>query len=227
MSYVLTFLEGIVTFISPCLLPLLPVYIAYVAGGTRPEEGRGVARVLVGAVCFVLGFATLFSLMGAFAGTLGSLLLRYRTMLDLVCGAVLVVLGLGYLGVVHISLFDQTRQARAVPVRGPVQSFVFGVTFALCWTPCVGTFLASALSLAASSGSTLAGVGLLLSFSAGLGLPFVISAVLVDQLEGAFTWVKQHYETINKACGVLLVVSGVLVATGLMGSWMTSAVLPQ
>lgn len=222
MSYVLTFLEGIVTFISPCLLPLLPVYLAYVAGGARPEEEGGVTKTLVGALCFVLGFATLFALMGAFAGTLGSVLLRYRTALDIACGAVLVVLGLGYLGVVHISLFDQTRQAGAVPARGPLQSFLFGVTFALCWTPCVGTFLASALSLAASSASTLAGVGLLLSFSAGLGLPFVISAVLIDQLEGAFAWVKQYYETINKVCGVLLVASGVLVATGLLGSWMVS-----
>ena len=220
MGYLAAFLEGIVTFISPCLLPLLPVYLAFFAGGEGGATGGSTARTVRSALCFVLGFAVPFTLMGAFAGTMGSLLLRYQRVLEVLCGCVVVVLGLNYLGVLHIGLFEQASGMRASKRRGPLGALLLGMTFAVGWTPCVGTFLASALSLAATSGSTMAGVAMLLCFSLGLGVPFVLSAVLIDQLEGTISWIKAHYELVNRICGILLVAVGVLMATGLFGAWM-------
>ena len=220
MGYLAAFLEGIVTFISPCLLPLLPVYLAFFAGGEDGGAEGSTARTVRAALCFVLGFAVPFTLMGAFAGTMGSLLLRYQRVLEVLCGCVVVTLGLGYLGVLHIGLFERASGMRASKRRGPLGALLLGMTFAVGWTPCVGTFLASALSLAATSGSTMAGVAMLLCFSLGLGVPFVLSAVLIDQLEGTISWIKAHYELVNRICGILLVVLGVLMATGLFGAWM-------
>ena len=220
MGYLAAFLEGIVTFISPCLLPLLPVYLAFFAGGEGHEAGGSTARTVRSALFFVLGFAVPFTILGAFAGTMGSLLLRYQRVLEVVCGCLVVVLGLNYLGVLRIGLFERAAGARGGQRRGPLGALILGMTFAIGWTPCVGTFLASALSLAATSGSTMVGIAMLLCFSAGLGVPFVLSAVLVDQLEGTITWIKAHYELVNRVCGLLLVVMGVLMAAGLFGTWM-------
>lgn len=222
MGYLAAFLEGIVTFVSPCLLPLLPVYLAFFAGGaTQDETGDRTLHTVMTALCFVVGFTIPFTLLGAFAGTLGSLLVRYQRVLDIVCGCVVIVLGLNYLGVLRIDLLSRSVQLqRNAQRRGPLGALLLGMTFAVGWTPCVGTFLASALSLAASTGSAAAGVGMLLCFSLGMGVPFVLSAVLVEQLEGAFTWVKANYDLVNRVCGALLVVVGALMATGLLGTWM-------
>ena len=220
MGYLAAFLEGIVTFISPCLLPLLPVYLAFFAGGESGATGASTARAVRSALCFVLGFAVPFTLMGAFAGTLGSLLLRHQRLLEVLCGCLVVTLGLGYLGVLPIGLLERATGVRGGRRRGPLGALLLGVTFAVGWTPCVGTFLASALSLAATSGSAAVGVAMLLCFSLGLGVPFVLSAVLVDQLEGAISWIKAHYELVNRACGLLLVAVGALMAAGLFGTWM-------
>lgn len=221
MEYLAAFLEGIVTFISPCLLPLLPVYLAFFAGGGSQDASDRTLRTVLTALCFVLGFAIPFTLFGAFAGTLGSLFVRYQRALDVVCGCVVMVLGLNYLGILHIDLLSRSVQMRRDDQRrGPLGALLLGMTFAVGWTPCVGTFLASALSLAASTGSAATGVVMLLCFSAGMGVPFVLSAVLVDQLESAFAWVKAHYDLVNRVCGILLVAMGVLMATGQFGTWM-------
>lgn len=221
MDYLLTFLEGIVTFASPCLLPLLPVYLAYFAGGVQEDAVGDTRRVVVCSLGFVLGFSMVFVALGAFAGALGSLLVRYGRVTDVVCGAVLVVLGLNYAGVLCVPLLDRTLRPNATMVpRGFGSSVLLGLVFAIGWSPCVGTFLASALSLAASSASMVSGVTLLLCYSVGLGVPFVLSAVLLNRLEAAFDWTKRHYGVINRVCGVLLVVMGVLMATGLLGSWL-------
>mgnify|MGYP002862804784 CR=1 FL=1 len=173
------------------------------------------------ALGFIAGFTLLFTLMGAFAGAVGSLLLRYQRVLDIVCGLVVIVLGLNYLGVLRIPALQRTFKLDiGIVPRGFVSSFLFGMVFAIGWTPCVGAFLASALSLAASSGQTLTGVALLLCYSLGLGVPFFIAAILIDQLEGAFSWVKAHYNIIDKICGGLLVLVGILMATGTMGIWL-------
>ena len=227
MDYLVTFLEGIVTFVSPCLLPMLPVYLAYVAGGVGAagsadgDAHRGTWRAIVGALCFVAGFAAVFTVLGAFAGTLGGLLVSNQRAIDVVCGLVVIVLGLNYLGIIRVPLLDRTlKPGAAARPAGLLGSFVFGVVFALGWTPCVGTFLASALSLAATSGSTLRGVTLLLAYSAGLGLPFVLCAVLMEQLGSALAWAREHARQIEVASGVLLVVVGLLMAAGVFGAWL-------
>ena len=227
MDFVLTFLEGIITFVSPCLLPLLPLYVAYFAGGSVAAAGRGseadasrprVPQTLASAIGFVLGFGAVFTLMGAFAATIGSMLIAHRRVIDVCCGLLISLMGANYLGVLHIGLLNRSvRVSTSVRPRGFVTSLVFGVVFALGWTPCVGAFLSSALSLAVTSGSTVRGVALLACYSLGLGLPFVVSAILLDQLEGAFTWIKRHYDIVNRVCGMLLVAMGVLLATGHLG----------
>ena len=220
MNYLVTFLEGIVTFISPCLLPMLPLYVAYFAGNAAGAGAR-TRRTVVCALGFIVGFTLLFTLLGAFAGTLGSLLLQWQTALDIACGLVVIALGLNYLGVLRIPALERTFKPHAdVIPRGFASSLAFGMVFAIGWTPCVGAFLGSALSLAASSGDATTGVALLLCYSLGLGLPFFIAAILIDQLEGTFAWVKAHYRIIDRACGALLVIIGTLMATGLFGSWL-------
>lgn len=215
MDFLLTFLEGIITFVSPCLLPLLPVYLAYFAGGDAAKAS--LRQTVCSALCFVAGFTLVYALLGAGAGVVGMVLVRHREAFNVACGAVLVLLGLNYLGVLRIPVLERTwRKRSATQERGYAGSLLFGVVFAIGWSPCVGTFLASALSLAASSASAGRGMALLLCFSAGLGVPFVLSAALINQLQGAFGWVKRHYEVINRVCGGLLVVEGLLMAVGLL-----------
>lgn len=229
MNYLITFLEGVITFVSPCLLPMLPIYVAYFAGGSRgAEQGQSrsqasgqLRHTLVCAVGFIVGFTVVFTLMGALAGTAGRLLLDHQGVLNAVCGIIVIALGLNYLGVLRIPLLQRTLKPKAdVMPRNFGTSLLFGMVFAIGWTPCVGAFLGSALSLAASSAQTATGVALLLCYSLGLGLPFAIAAVLIDRLEGAFAWVKAHYDIINMVSGVVLVLVGILMASGMLGMWL-------
>ena len=212
MQYLISFLEGIVTFISPCLLPMLPIYISYFAGGSE----RSTARTLTCASGFVLGFTAVFVAMGALAGTLGSFLIRYQTLVNIVLGGIVILFGLNYLGVLNLNLFKGMRGDVKTGDMNFLSAFVFGVVFSVGWTPCVGVFLGSALMLASQQGSALVGTMMLLSYSLGLGVPFLVSAVLIDQLKGAFTFIKRNYAVVNKVCGSLLVAVGVLMATGLL-----------
>lgn len=212
MEYLISFLEGVVTFISPCLLPMLPIYISYFAGG----GGRSTARTLKCAAGFVLGFTLVFMAMGALAGTFGSFLTKYQTGVNLVCGLLVILFGLNYLGVLKLELFGGMKTVTKTDNMNFSSALVFGIIFSVGWTPCVGTFLGSALMLAGQQGSALVGMGMLLCYSLGLGVPFLISAVLIDQLKSAFSFIKQNYEIINKICGGLLILVGVLMATGLL-----------
>lgn len=206
---------------SPCLLPMLPLYLAYFAGGAEPGSPNQTRKTLVCAFGFVLGFGLLFTVLGAFAGSVGSLLLQHQRLLDVACGLLMVVLGLNYLGVLSIPVLQRTwHPSSTVVPRSFASSVLFGLVFAIGWSPCVGTFLASALSLAASSANMATGIGLLLCYSVGLGVPFVLSALLINQLEGAFTWIKRHYNVVNKVSGALLVVVGLFMATGVMNVWL-------
>ncbi len=210
MEYLISFLEGVITFISPCLLPMLPIYISYFAGGGE----RSVGKTLKGALGFVLGFTAVFVAMGALAGTIGSLLSKYQTLVNILCGAVVVIFGLNYLGVLKFNLFRGRGHDLDADDLGFFSAFLFGVVFSIGWTPCVGAFLGSALMLASQQGSMIQGILMLLCYSAGMGVPFLLSAVLIDQLKGAFNWVKAHYDVINKVCGVLLILVGIAMATG-------------
>ena len=216
MQYLISFLEGIITFLSPCLLPMLPIYISYFAGGGE----RSTQKTLTGVLGFVLGFTLVFTAMGALAGTLGSFLTRYQTWVNLVCGAVVILFGLNYMGVLRLNLFQGGSRGGVRENMGFFSAFLFGVIFSVGWTPCVGVFLGSALMLASQQGHVLEGMTMLLCYSLGLGVPFLLSAVLIDRLKSAFNWVKTHYKIINTVAGAFLVVVGVLMATGLLGRYL-------
>ena len=213
MQYLISFLEGIITFISPCLLPMLPIYISYFAGGGERTTGK----TLKNAFGFVLGFSVVFVALGALAGTLGSFLTRYQTWVNLIGGGIVILFGLNYMGVLNLNLFRGTRGSLQSKEMGFFSAALFGIVFSLGWTPCVGAFLGSALMLASQQGHVLEGMGMLLCYSLGLGIPFLMSAVLIDKLRGAFNWIKAHYDVVNKVCGGALVLVGVLMATGTLG----------
>lgn len=220
MQYVISFLEGIITFVSPCLLPLLPVYISYFAGGQA--EVRDKRKTLVNALGFVSGFTLVFVLLGAFAGSLGFLLRQHMTLVNLLTGLVVIIFGLNFLGVLNIGVLNAARRGSAsVNDLGFFSSALFGVVFSIGWTPCVGAFLGSALLLASQQGSPLQGVMMLLTYSLGLGIPFVVSALLIEQLKGTFDWIKKHYRIINQVSGGLLVVLGLLMMSGYMGYFLS------
>ena len=213
MQYLISFLEGIITFISPCLLPMLPIYISYFVGGGE----RSTRKTLAGAFGFVAGFTVVFMAMGALAGTVGSFLKEYQTAVNVISGLVVIFFGLNFLGVFKLNIFKGSKLSVDTGNMGFFSALLFGVIFSLGWTPCVGAFLGSALMLASQQGHVVEGMMMLLAYSLGLGIPFLLSAVLIDYLKSAFNWIKQHYEIINKISGSLLILIGVLMAAGTLG----------
>ncbi|MBR4040355.1 MAG: redoxin domain-containing protein [Clostridia bacterium] len=224
-----TLIEGLITFISPCVLPMIPVYVLYFAGS---GEGKQTKKTIARALCFVAGFTALFVLLGVFAGTLGALLVRYQREVNLICGMLMILLGLHYAGVLHITLLDKTvKPGVQVQQKGYVSCALLGAVFAVGWTPCTGPLLGSAMMLAASKGSVIAGALLLACYSLGMGIPFVLCAVLIDRLKGAFAAIKRHYKAVNRVCGVFLVLVGLAMMTGLYSRFalmlQSSASAPQ
>jgi len=212
MHFLILFLEGILTFVSPCLLPLLPLYVSYFAAG-EPDK----RRTLANAIGFVCGFTLVFVALGAFAGTLGALLAERAAAVNIVAGLVVIVLGLNFMGLINIRFLNGAARISA-NVKGLTffSSALFGIVFSVGWTPCVSAFLGSALMKASMQGGALNGVLMLLVYSLGLGIPFVASAVLLDRLKGAFDFIKRNYRIISIASGALLVAMGILMATGLI-----------
>ena len=206
MNILQTFIEGVISFVSPCMLPLLPVYVTYFAAG---EAGRG--TVLARAFAFMVGFTTVFVALGVFAGSLGAALAAHRTAVNVVCGVLVIVFGLGYLGLFRLP-FTGMKSGRTP--TSVISAFLFGLIYSVSLTPCVGAFLGAALMLAASEGGALQGAVLLLSCSLGLGVPFVVSAVLLGRFRAAFGFIKSRYNIINPICGALLL---------LFGAWMIAS----
>lgn len=213
MQYLISFLEGIITFISPCLLPMLPIYISYFAGGGE----RSTRKTLAGAGGFVLGFTLVFVSMGALAGTLGSFLKEYQTAVNIISGLVVVFFGLNFMGLINLNIFKGAGYRMENQTPGFFSTLIFGIIFSLGWTPCVGAFLGSALILASQQGHVVEGMLMLLAYSLGLGIPFIFSAILIDKLKSTFNWIKSHYQLVNMVCGALLILIGILMATGTMG----------
>lgn len=216
MQYFISFLEGIITFISPCLLPMIPIYISYFAGGGERET----KKTLKCALGFVLGFTLVFVALGALAGTVGSFLLQYQTLVNVISGLVVIIFGLNFLGVFHLNLFRGNQNHFQAKDLGFFSAMVFGLVFSIGWTPCVGTFLGSALLLASQQGHVLTGTLMLLAYSVGLGIPFIMSAILIDKLKMAFDFIKKHYDIVNKVSGGFLVLIGALMMTGMLGRWL-------
>ena len=213
MQYLISFLEGIITFISPCLLPMLPIYVSYFAGGGE----RSTKKALLGAAGFVTGFTLVFVTMGALAGTLGSFLRTHQTAVNVISGLIVIFFGLSYLGVFKLTLFRGSNRSMSTGVQGFFPCILFGMVFSIGWTPCVGAFLGSALMLASQQGQVLTGILMLLAYSLGLGIPFLLSAILIDRLKSTFHFIKQNYRIINLICGSFLILVGILMATGTIG----------
>ncbi len=218
MQYFITFLEGMITFISPCLLPMLPIYISYFAGG---DANTGSKKTLRNALGFISGFTLVFVVLGAFAGVLGGLLLQHQTLLNIITGIIVILFGLNFIGVFKINFFSRNHGLKnAYQGNGFLGAMVLGIVFSIGWTPCVGAFLGSALMLASQQGSAVQGILLLLCYSLGLGIPFLISAILIGRLKNTIGFIKKHYNIINFICGLFLIIIGLLMMTGLMGQFL-------
>ena len=209
MDYIITFLEGVISFISPCTLPLLPVYITYLTGGSEKKSNK-ITRPLG----FVLGFTGIFCLLGLFAGAVSSLLIKHQTVVNIVSGIIVIIFGLSYLDIIHLKIFKGME--KKTKVNSFFSALLFGIIYSVSLTPCVGAFLGSAIMLAANSGTALKGTLLLLVYSLGMGIPFLLSAILIEKLTSAFDKIKKHYRQINFVCGIFLIVVGLLMSLGLM-----------
>lgn len=209
MLYFITFLEGFITFTSPCLLPMLPIYFSYFAGNGE----RNIKKVIKNALGFILGFTTVFIAMGALAGLIGEFLAKYDTLIDILTGLIVIVFGLSYIGLFELSIFKGIKSGNTNNL-GFFSSMLFGIVFSIGWTPCIGACLGTALSHAANRGTMLEGILLLLAYSLGLAIPLLISAILIDRLKGAFNFIKRNYKIINTISGILLIILGILMATG-------------
>ena len=220
VSILAALFAGLISFLSPCVLPLVPPYLAFLAGSSlerlaEAEPAPVVRRdVIVAALLFVAGFSTIFVALGAGASVIGSMLRFYSHELSIVAGIVIIVMGLHFLGITPIAFLY--RQAR-IDVQKPVGlwgAYVMGLAFALGWTPCIGPILAAILSMAAAEATVARGAGLLAVYSAGLGIPFLAAAFMIEQFSSLFARLKRHLASVERAMGVLMVITGVGFLTG-------------
>jgi len=209
----LAFAAGLLSFVSPCVLPLLPVYLSFISGVGVEDLGRNRRRLLGTSLLFVAGFTVVFMVMGAGAGGVGRLLIQYRDVLMIAAGAFIVFSGLVVAGLIKLP----EPMLKVAPKRaGAGGAFLTGAALAIGWTPCVGYVLGAILSMAATSHSAVSGSLLLLVYSIGLGVPFVLAALAFDWVSARLGWVKRHYRGIQVTAGVVLVVFGVLMMLGVL-----------
>jgi len=211
---------GLVSFLSPCVLHLVPPYLVYLTGATIEQVGgdetvaSSKRAVLLSALMFVLGFSTVFVALGASASVIGGLIRAWSAELSIIAGIAIIAMGLHFLGLTRIGLL--MREGR-LPIPKPVGlwgAYVMGLAFAFGWTPCIGPILAAILSVAAAEATLERGAALLAVYSAGLGIPFLIAALLLEQFSSLFGRMKKHLVRVEHAMGVLLVVTGVAFLTG-------------
>ncbi len=223
VTYGGAFLAGLISFVSPCVLPIVPPYLAYLAGLTFDElqnEARSAdstRRLILAAVGFVLGFTTVFVALGATASVIGQSIAHYFDILSIIAGAIIIVMGLHFLGVFRIALFY--REARVQVNRKPtgvLSAYVMGLAFAFGWTPCVGPVLAAILFVAGAEATAGRGAVLLAVYSLGIGLPFLLAAVFATHFLGWAARIKRHMHKIEMAMGGILVLTGILFMTGQM-----------
>lgn len=213
-------IAGLVSFLSPCVLPLVPPYLIYLTGATiehveSDEEASTSKRaIMMAAVLFVLGFSTVFVALGASASLVGGLIRAWSAELSILAGIVIIIMGLHFLGLTRIGLL--MREGR-LPIPKPVGlwgAYVMGLAFAFGWTPCIGPILAAILSIAAAEATVTKGAGLLAVYSAGLGIPFLIAALMIEQFSKLFARMKGHLANVERAMGVLMVITGIGFLTG-------------
>ena len=268
MDYLLTFLEGLASFISPCMLPMIPLYLSYFAGedeideqepqtspvgdktespaettlqtATEETETSGNEKksegtknpvvsertdankkasnkkhlVAVRSLFFVIGFTLMFVVFGGLAGLISGYINKHKTIINIVAGAIVIFFGLSYIGLFGLPFFKGLK--KSYKVDGVWSAFLFGIVFAVGVGPCTGAFLGSALALASTSGTAAKGLLLLLFYSMGIGIPFIITAVLTDKTKKLFGFIKRHFKAVKIVSGSLLVVMGILMAAGVM-----------
>jgi cytochrome c-type biogenesis protein len=207
-------IAGLVSFFSPCLLPLLPGYLSYVSGLSGADlQARHRGRVLAGATLFVLGFSAVFVSYGALFGAVGFRLLEYQNTVNLVLGVVTILMGVVFMG--FIPFAQREVRIHAIPKVGVAAAPALGVMFGVGWTPCLGPTLAVVLSLSTTAADAGRGSLLTVFYCAGLGLPFIAAAVAYRRMLGTFTWVRNHAQLISRTGGLLMIAVGVLLVTGL------------
>lgn len=224
VTYIGAVFAGLISFLSPCVLPLVPPYLCYLGGTTFDEltAGKETARdvyldVVTSAVMFVLGFTTVFVALGATATAVGQLMANNLELLAKIAGGVIIVLGLHFLGLFRIPLLHrEARYHSEVRPAGLVGAYVIGLAFAFGWTPCIGPVLAAILFIAASEETVLRGVSLLFVYSLGLGIPFIAAALAIRPFLGFLQRFRRHLGAIEKVMGGLLVVTGIMFITGTM-----------
>lgn len=217
LPFIASFLAGIMTFISPCILPLIPAYITFISGVSLDELKSGTKSpqsTFLNAVLFVLGFSLVFIILGASATYLGNLLLEKKDIIRWVGGIIIIIFGFHILGITRIKFLYKEKkiQLKKVPL-GYFGSFLVGLTFAIAWTPCVGPILSSILIVASAQETVSKGVLLLLVYSAGLGIPFLITALFINWALQLFTKIKKFYKFIEIFSGIILIIIGVLMIT--------------
>jgi len=213
-------IAGLVSFLSPCVLPLVPPYLIYLTGATiehvanEETESSSKRAVMISALLFVLGFSTVFVALGASASLVGSLIREWSAQLAIIAGIVIIVMGLHFLGLTRIGLLMREGRLSIPKPVGLWGAYVMGLAFAFGWTPCIGPILAAILSIAASEATVAKGAGLLAVYSAGLGIPFLIAAFMVEQFSSLFSRMKRHLATVERAMGVLMIITGIGFLTG-------------
>src|ERR1700722_19612787 len=217
-------LAGLISFLSPCVLPLVPPYLIYLTGATIEHvandetEQTSKRAVMISAVMFVLGFSTVFVALGASASFIGSLIRAWSAQLSIVAGIVIILMGLHFLGLTRIASWMREGRLTAPKPVGLWGAYVMGLAFAFGWTPCIGPILAAILSVAAAEATVTKGAGLLAVYSAGLGIPFLIAAFLVEQFSSLFARMKRHLANVERAMGVLMILTGIGFLTGAVSS---------
>lgn len=232
VSLIAAFVAGILSFISPCVLPLVPGYLSFISGvsldslrtGPAGAAGNGVAvaappaavgrQVFFASLAFVLGFSVVFVSLGAAASTIGAALMSRLTLMGKIAGVLLIIFGLHTMGLLKISwLYKEKRFQASSKPAGLLGAFVVGLAFAFGWTPCIGPILGTILALAADEGTLQRGIVLLAVYSLGLGVPFLLTSLMVNQFFKAFAKIRRHYRLIEVTAGVLMVTVGVLIFT--------------
>ena len=215
---------GVLSFLSPCVLPIVPQYLAYMGGISMPELREGQAatrrRIILPALFFVLGLSTVFLFLGFTASAFGAFFLKNQEIFARVSGAIVVVLGLHFLGLFRIPILDREARLDAGDRGGSaLGAYLLGLAFAFGWTPCIGPQLGAILSLAANEANLARGTALLAVYALGLGLPFLLAAIFIERAMGVMTRLKRHMKTIERVMGLLLVVVGLALVTGALSDF--------
>ena len=205
MEYIFVFLEGIASFISPCVLPLVPIYISYFAG-QDPKKNKAITN----SIAFVIGYSIVFAILAVLANRFGMVLVGFTKTIKIVLGSVVIVLGLNYMDVLKINIFGNSKRFQMnLKNLNFIKSLMFGTLFSVSITPCVGTFLTSALVLIATKTELLKGIILIFLYCLGLGIPFIVSAIFIDRLKRVFDFIKKNYRIIKIISGLILIIMGI------------------